>query len=60
LSKDQLEKIKISFKKKNDQLKDSDIFAVSGVTGKNIDVLLKAMADKILKAKGLLHDDDFN
>ncbi len=57
LSKDQLEKIKSSFKKRYSYLKDSEIFAISGVTGKNIDLFLKFVADKILKTKGVLEQD---
>lgn len=53
LSKDQIEKTKQTFKKKYNV----DAFAISGVTGKNIDELLKTIADVILKAKGLKEED---
>jgi GTPase len=52
LSKEQLEKLKNTFKKKIE----SEVFAISGVTGKNTQELLKFVADKILKSKGLIED----
>lgn len=52
LPKEQLEKIKQNFKKKTGL----EPHAISGVTGKNTQELLKFVADKILKSKGLLEE----
>jgi len=52
LSKEQLAKLKQTFKKKFN----IDAFAISGVTGKNTQDLLRAIADKVLKSKGLLEE----
>lgn len=53
LTNDQLEKLKKEFKKKFNV----DAYAVSGVTGKNTADVLKVIADKVLKSKGVIHDD---
>jgi len=50
LPKDLLEKLTTKFKKKHH----TDVYAISGVTGKNISDLLTVVADKILKAKGVI------
>lgn len=47
LSADQIEKLKQSFKKKFSV----EAFAISGVTGKNIPELLRAIAEKVLASK---------
>lgn len=52
MSKEELEKLKKVFKKKYDK----EIYAISGVTGKNINELLSVVANKILKAKGLTEE----
>lgn len=53
LSKEQLEKIKQNFKKRFNV----EAFAISGITGKNINELLTFVADKVLKAKGIIEKD---
>ena len=50
LPKEQLEKLTKAFKKKHN----TDIYPISGVTGKNISDLLNVVANKILKAKGVI------
>lgn len=50
LPKDALEKLTVKFKKKYN----TEVYAISGVTGKNISELLTVVADKILKAKGVI------
>jgi GTP-binding protein len=50
LPKEQLEKLTKAFKKKHN----TEIYAISGVTGKNISELLTVVANKILKAKGII------
>ncbi len=52
LRSEELEKLKKAFQKKYNK----EVYAISGVTGKNIKDLLTTVADKILKAKGLTHD----
>lgn len=47
LSQDQVEKLKQTFKKKFN----ISVFAISGVTGKNINELLTVLADKVLASK---------
>lgn len=54
LPKEVLEKAKQTFKKKYG----IDAYAISGITGKNINEFLKVVADKILKAKGIVPSDD--
>lgn len=53
LSKDQIDKLKQTFKKKFNV----DAYAISGVTGKNTAEVLKVIADKVLKSKGVLQED---
>lgn len=53
MSKEQLEKFKQTFKKKYG----IEAYAISGITGKNINDFLKIVADKILKAKGVIETD---
>jgi GTP-binding protein len=53
LSKDQIEKLKQTFKKKFNV----EAYAISGVTGKNTADVLKVIADKVLKSKGVIQED---
>ncbi len=53
LPKEQLEKLKQAFKKKFNV----EAHAISGVTGKNTPEVLKIIADKVLKSKGVLEED---
>ena len=50
---EQLEKLKQTFKKKFGV----EAYVISGVTGKNTQDVLKIIADKVLKSKGVLHED---
>lgn len=53
LSKDQIEKVKQTFKKKYNV----EAYAISGVTGKNIDELLKVVAQIVMESKGVIEKD---
>lgn len=53
LSQDQLDKLKQTFKKKFG----IEAFAISGVTGKNTAEVLKIIADRVLKSKGVLEEE---
>ncbi len=53
LPAEQLEKLKQTFKKKFGV----EAYAISGVTGKNTQDVLKIIADRVLKSKGVLHED---
>jgi GTP-binding protein len=50
LSADQIDKIKQTFKKQFDV----EAYPISGVTGKNTQDVLKIIADKVLKSKGII------
>lgn len=52
LSKEQIEKLKSTFKKKTEV----EPLVISGVTGKNTQELLTFVAGKVLKSKGLIED----
>lgn len=53
LTTDQVEKLRQSFKKRFNV----DAIPVSGVTGKNMNELLKLIADRVLKSKGVLLEE---
>ncbi len=53
LSKDQLDKLIQTFKKKFNVT----AYAISGVTGKNTPEVLKIIADRVLKSKGIVEEE---